>query len=556
MKSISMFAGIAGLASVALATPNPLPLPTTPASVSLAVDMPADYAALISEDAIAVAWVGDLESFIKTAKQGNPAVQALPLPTSMNEMFESLMHSDRAIPMSTPILAWLEFGKNPAGAGAGDPKAFVAMKISGANENNTAAMSGTTLFFEGDMVIAAQGDSAEWSKPAKPSTRLTSLLPEKPVAIAADIAMIWKEQGSQIQMMGGFGAMAAQMALMEQMQGAKPEHQKSMRKAQQNIGQIMRSAMNGLFGQFREMTFMTMSFDVDNANAEIEMDFMFQNDLGLDQGVASEMISDLPGGMTMYAAMNDKLARALFGMDMGLMDAMMVGLDKTQQGELDAVMQHTDDLMNSITGGMTMAMHMDKSGMSKWSELAVQNSSEFISNYGLIAGQFSKVDMGIDMKNTGKGRWSIDIDGEKLGKTMDNAIMGQELSTEWGASMDLTMTNKGGNVVVAKVLPPNGAFPSSDSKEQDHLNPPAGRALVGGLVMDLPQLFYMAMDWDNPNQDMTRSMLDQMLGAQPLVIQGSARGNSMRIDISGLQFALAIPAMAQAREQAQQRLNN
>lgn len=566
LKSISCIAGVAGMTAVALASPNPLPLHGTTTSESIVQEVPADYASLVSDDAVAVVWIGDLESFLKSVVKTlmpNPGAIAntnyspppIPIPPSFNSILEGVIHSDITIPTSTPILAWLTFDKTPDGQGTDTPNPYFAMKVSGANEQNTKAMSDTTVFFDGDMVIFTQGNNVKWSKPAKSSTQLIDRLPkQKPVAVAADIAKIWKGQGSQIQMMGGLAAMAAQGTLMQPMQGETPEQQKSMRTAQQKISQMMRSGMDELFGQIAKMTFMTMSIDMEDPSSEMQMDFQFKDDLGLDQGVESSLISDLPDGMMLYAGLNAKFAQCLLGLDMGLMDAIMVGLDKTQSSELDAVMQRATELNKSITGGLTMALDINSSGTSKWTEISVQNAADFISGFGQISKQFSNVDMGIDMKETGKDQWSMKIDDKKLGESVNNAIMGQHLSTEWGTDLNLTMTSKGNNVVVAKVLPPDGSFPSgNNSKLRTLLNPPAGHALVGAISLDLPALFSMIIELENPNRKPPRKELQQIFGNHPLLIRGSAKENSMRIDISGLQLALTLPAMARAREMARER---
>ena len=548
MKSISMFAGVLSVAAVATASPNPLSHPNTSTISETAGQVPAEFASLVSEDAIAVAWIADPGSFVNSISRYLPA--GMPIPPSMNPVLSSVMHSDQQIPMSTSVMIWLESSKGPTGQTAGDPKAFIAMKLPGADSKNTHGMMGTTLIFEGDMVIAAQGDSVKWSKPDKSNARLVNGLPNKPVAVAADIAQIWKEQGSQLQMLGGFGAMAAQMQLMQQTQNAQgnPDQQKSMRQMQQKAGQMMRSGMNGMFGVIAKMTFMTMSIDVEQGVGDIEMDFMFSENIGLDQGVADNLIAKLPAGMPMYMAMNSKFFQGMMGLETGIMEAMMTGLDAKQRTDFDSAMQMNTSLMNSVTEGIAVGLNVDNNGMSKWVEIGVDDANGFISGFGPVASKFSATDMGFNMKETGKGQWAIDVDGSKLGKSMGNAIMGQELSREWGASAELTMSSQGKNTVVAKVLSANNTFPSSTNTAiRNLLKPPAGRSLVGAMAMDLREIVAIAVEQSKAKDAPSPAQIRGMGEAVPFKIQGSAKGDSMRIDL-----AIGLEGLGQFVEAAEQ----
>ena len=555
INPIHLFAAVTGMVSVALAAPHSVTYPVKPTSISAIENIPADYAEMISDDAIAIAWAPDIKSLFATANQEIKWLGVVPFPTTMNDLFDGMMTSDLTIPTDTPVIAWAEFAKGPTGAGPMDVIPFVALKIPGANEKNINAASGTKIFFDGDMVIAAQGDVSNWSKPAKPSTRLVSCLPNKPIAVAVDIAKVWKQQGSQLKMLSNFAVMGLQMSFADSMDTAKSEDRVSIRKTQQLISNFTGSIMNGLMAQMASMDFMTMSLEVARDDFQIQMDFIFNDDLGLDDGVPSKLITDLPGDMTLYGAMSASVARSIFDLELELMDSMMTGLNKNQQSEMDAVAGQTKDLVNSLTGGVAVAVRLDKGlAINKWTELGVKDADAFISSYSTLAQKLSKINMGIEMESTGKDKWSMDINGKTLSKSMSNYFMGNQIPNNFDLDIDLSMVSKGRDVVVAKALTPNASFTDGEGSQQDWLQPPVGRALIGGLVLNFQELLLSVMNsMESPEEAKVIEAVKEM--PHPLVIQGSAKDKSFRIDISGFQLGIILPALGKARQVAEERVN-
>ena len=100
------------------------------------------------------------------------------------------------------------------------------------------------------------------------------------ISLAVDIEAIWTDHGSQLQMLGGFGAMAAQMAIMERTQDVAPEHQTRMRKAQQKVGEVLRRTIAGIYDELKVMDTMTVGIDLDNDGSfALTTDFIYEDAL-------------------------------------------------------------------------------------------------------------------------------------------------------------------------------------------------------------------------------------------------------------------------------------
>lgn len=534
MKSIISIVAAGVLCSASLATTtNHQPAPSVVEHV--AEGMPAKFSSLISNDAMAVLWAGNPGGFIEEIEKFVPPV--LPIPSSMNDLFSDMMHSDLKIPMTDSVMVWVEAGKQFGRGQVGDPQVFLAVDLPGANENNTHAMSGATVHFSGDMVILAQGDSVEWSKPENGDNRLISRLPNQPIGVAVDVKRIWKDHGSQLQMLGGFGAMAAQMAMMEQTQGGSREDQARMRKVQQKVGETSRTAMSGMFDAIKNMDYMTMSLGMDDSLLDMTMDFVCNDECSMSQGVNQKLIDELPAGMGMYAAMNGQFMQSMTKMDMGLMNTLMNGLSKEEHKSVATTSQAFADLFTSITGGVTTAMSFGKDGMTKWAEVEVGNSKDFIKGYEVAAQDFDQLDLGINMSSTGTGKWKMTVDGEKFGKTMGDPEAGEMLTREFGGELMLTMSPETNSIVTAKVLPPNGSFPTGkDTGVRSMLNPPKGRNLIAATSMDLRSMLAAAVMMAKPAGAPSPEQIRKMGEPVGMVVKGSAKGKSMQVNI-GLDLA-------------------
>ena len=500
-------------------------------------EVPGNYSELISTDAYGAMWIPDFDGMLASARPMLPPGSGAP--ASMKELLTTLMSIDPSVKPGKSLIAWATAGPSMGGARPGDPIIHIAISAPGANAQNTHAGHDTTLFFDGDMIIAAQGTNAEWKKPQKgASCRLIPLLPDTPIAMAFDIKNIWTDQGQQIQMLGGFGAMAAQMALMNQSPNADAKEQARMREEQKKIGEVMRSSMAGIFNLLKTMDTMTLGVRMDNPMLGIKADFNFMEAVASGSGVDSALIERLAGGMPIYAAMNAKLTQWATRLEYNLESALMSGLSKKQHAEFDAIIPMAVALADTITGGIAMSIDANDDTIHETIELKVQDSTEFINGLGLLMSQVDQIDMGVNSSNTGENTWKVNFDGQKLASSMNRPEMSDMAHNPLMKNgMTLDVTGKG-KFVSAKATMGTGADAkgSDMTRVRDMLKTPRGHDLVLGLAMDMQEVMMTIEKMMAPNANGNKKTAT--MTPVPMAILGTSNGNTFSIsfqsDVAGL----------------------
>ena len=443
-------------------------------------DVPGNYASLVPSDAYAVGWIDSVESILDSAKTLAP--QGVELPSNLTELMSGMAGIeglDNGIRVGDSIIAWVARGADMGGGMVGDPQLFVAFKARGANADNTPSTSETTFHFVGDMLVAAQGGDVEYTKPQGARSPLIRALPNDAAAVAADIEGIWADHGPQLQMMGGFGAMAAQMALMEQTQEAAPEDRARIRSAQRKVGEVTRRLLNGVFEHLKTMDVLTLGIDLsDEGMFALTTDFIYQENLA-SRGVNPALVRRLPGGQATYFAANAAMIKWAAALDLGLAEVVFSGLSKEQHAALDAFAPMVVDLTGSITGGFAAAVNPDPMAYTEYVELEVQDARAFINDSGLLMEQLNNLGLGMSAEEVESGEWEFGIDGEELGHALERDEAG-ELAAMAPANMRAKLQDKG-RFVTAFITAGKGPHGiNNDMATRDALLASRGRSLIMG----------------------------------------------------------------------------
>ena len=511
------------LASGALLVASFTTMATATAS---SADVPEKFSSVVAKGAYAVAWIPDVDEVLGDAKRIVPPIGDIP--SSMKQLLTAVFSMDPSVTPGKSLIFWVTPGPT-MGSRPGDPLIHFAISAPGANAQNTHAGNDTTLFFENDMVIAMQGVGQSWKMPAS-SSRLIPLLSNDPVSIAVNIKDIWGDQGQQIQMLGGFGAMAAQMAMMDQNQSNDPKEQTRIREEQKKVGEVMRSSMNGIFKLLRTMDTMTMGLRMDGDIVTVSNNFNFMEAVGSGPGADLALVNRLKGGMPIYAAMNAQMTQWALNLEYSLEDALMTGLSKEQHAALDAIIPMMRDLNDTITGGLAMSMDINEESLHETVELKVQDSSEFIKGMELMMKQIDNVDLGWNSTRKSADTWHIDIDAQKLASSMNRPQMGMLADTPFlNNGMNLQMIGDGKFVTMHATMGTGADLKgTNDTMVRDYLKKTDGQDLVFGLAMDAKQLLMAAREMLNPNgkNPQTDNMPDLLFA-----VVGTAKAEQFRINL-------------------------
>lgn len=490
--------------------------------------VPANYASLVPSDAYAVAWVDDVEALLNNVQPLLPP-DAL-VPTNLAELLAEAMSIPAGATVSNHAVAWVERGIDLGNGQFGAPQVFFAVQAKGANAANVDGGPETSVFFSGDMIIVGQG-SAEWTKPNGRQSPLFRTLSNDSISLAIDIEAIWTDRGSQLQMLGGFGAMAAQMALMEQAQGIAQEDQARVRKAQQKVGEVIRRTISSIYDELKVMDTITVGIDLDNDGSfTLTTDFIYQDALAK-RGVSSGLLQKAPGGQPVYFAADAALMNCACDLDLDLAGLLLAGLSKEQGAGIEAFTPMVKDLLDSVTGGCVVAVDPNPLSYTEFAHFEVQDANEFINGFDMLLSHISDFGVGVHPTKHDRGAWTIEIDGAEIGEAIGNDDIGA-LTAMGPIELSTKMRGTGTNVALKVTAGAGEHGVNNDTALRDTLRPKRGRSLVMGMAVDLRVMLAGFMDavmaiqgqeFDGP--------FDADGNPTPLTVTGSTKGKSFQFTV-------------------------
>ena len=468
-----------------------MPLANAAPEAVPAENIPPEYAALVPEDAAVVLWVADPQALLDEYKADAESMHAPgEIPNSMNQVFDYVFKSNVTIPISEPVIIWVDHLPKP-GARGKDVRATGAFKAAGANAQNVTALPGQKVFFSGDMMIMRKAELGPWSKPEKPNTRLTSALPTADVVAAFDGKQMSAELEIAMRQFGALGMVMAQGLMKEREQAAKPEDRALVKRTQQQGFTAMQRLINGTMDGMKRVDVMTLAVNLKKGDLQLDLDMHYPTRIQKDYGVEMSLIEAVPGGMPVYLALDQAAIRWVSEMKHDFMEILLV-MDAAQiklyekMGKQAAKL--TSLLNNGIAGGIGIGDRYE------WMVMNVSDLNTFMRGADELMKEVNDLSIGVKTKQTSKHSWAIDVDGAKIAKIFGGTPLVQEQhARSWGGRFDFSFETKGDRII-SKRHPagkPNFAT-SSDTSVRDMLEPKDGGALIAGVSMNLAPLMHAA----------------------------------------------------------------
>ena len=324
-------------APIAPAAKNIPPIAATQsANIGPTVDVPADLAALVPTDAVAVIFIPNAAAAETLSTQldsiGGPIRGMIPSSKAIQTLLKTNIKTTLEIPLDQPVLFWVvmpvfdENDPNQDAMGGPDIRSFVAMKIPGATKENVKAKTKRTslALLPNDMVVVgAQKTPYEIPAAGAATCALLKQLPAGAVSGRLDLATIMREQGDNLRMGASFIGMAFSQGQVNE-PGATAE-QKENAQIKQQMGNAMGDQATQLIDLFTELK--SASFSVGASGDQLNVWADWTRDAawpaGMTQQECAADLALLPAGMPMYAGVSKSTLGISMNKQVTFDDAMM-----------------------------------------------------------------------------------------------------------------------------------------------------------------------------------------------------------------------------------------
>ena len=324
-------------APIAPAAKNIPPIAATQsANIGPTVDVPAELAALVPTDAVAVIFIPNAASAETLSTQldsiGGPIRGMIPSSKAIQTLLKTNIKTTLEIPLDQPVLFWVvmpvldENDPNQDAMGGPDIRSFVAMKIPGATKENVKSKTKRTslALLPNDMVVVGAQKSPYEAPAAGAGT--CALLKQLPAGAASgrlDLATIMREQGDNLRMGASFIGMAFSQGQVNE-PGATAE-QKENAQFKQQLGNAMGDQATQLIDLFAELKCASFSLgasgDQLNVWADWTRDAAWPS--GMTQQECAADMALLPAGMPIYAGVSKSTLGISMNKQVTFDDAMM-----------------------------------------------------------------------------------------------------------------------------------------------------------------------------------------------------------------------------------------
>ena len=324
-------------APIAPAAKNIPPIAATQsANIGPTIDVPADLAALVPTDAVAVIFIPNAAAAEGLSTQldsiGGPIRGMIPSSKAIQTLLKTNIKTTLEIPLDQPVLFWVvmpvfdENDPNQDAMGGPDIRSFVAMKIPGATKENVKAKTKRTslALLPNDMVVVgAQKTPYEIPAAGAATCALLKQLPAGAVSGRLDLATIMREQGDNLRMGASFIGMAFSQGQVNE-PGATAE-QKENAQIKQQMGNAMGDQATQLIDLFTELK--SASFSVGASGDQLNVWADWTRDAawpaGMTQQECAADMALLPAGMPIYAGVSKSTLGISMNKQVTFDDAMM-----------------------------------------------------------------------------------------------------------------------------------------------------------------------------------------------------------------------------------------
>ena len=400
-------------APIAPAAKNIPPIAATQsANIGPTIDVPADLAALVPTDAVAVIFIPNAAAAEGLSTQlssiGGPMRGMVASSKAVETLLKTNIKTTLEIPLDQPVLFWVvmpvfdENDPNQDAMGGPDIRSFVAMKIPGAtNENVKSKTKRTSLaLLPNDMVVVgAQKTPYEAPAAGAATCALLKQLPAGAVSGRLDLATIMREQGDNLRMGASFIGMAFSQGQVNE-PGATAE-QKENAQIKQQMGNAMGDQATQLIDLFAELKSASFSLGTNGDQLNVWTDWTRDASwpAGMTQQECAADMALLPAGMPMYAGVSKSTLGIAMNKQVTFDDAMMtIGSTPAQKQAWTESMEKTRVMFSMITGGAAIGFGDMQGKPSYTVGFRVSDAAAFQSSWQSIMETVAKTGLYSDIK--------------------------------------------------------------------------------------------------------------------------------------------------------------
>ena len=290
---------------------------TKVANIGPTVDVPADLAALVPADAVAVIFIPNAAAAEALATQvasiGGPTRGMISSSKAIQTLLKTNMKTDLEIPLDQPLVFWItmpvadEDDPNQDAMGGPDIRSFMAMKIPGATKDNVKSKTKRTslaLLANDMVVVGAQKAAYEMPAAGAATCALLKQLPVGAVSGRLDLATIIREQEQTLRMGASFMGMA--MSSNAPLSKNATEKEKESAQIKEQMSSAMSDQATRLIDFLTELKSASFSFGTSGDQLNVWTDWT--RDAAWPAGMSAQECSDdlalLPAGMPLYAGIS------------------------------------------------------------------------------------------------------------------------------------------------------------------------------------------------------------------------------------------------------------
>ena len=338
---------------------------TQSANIGPTVDVPAELAALVPTDAVAVIFIPNAAVAEALSTQlssiGGPMRGMVASSKAVETLLKTNIKTTLDIPLDQPLLFWVvmpvadEDDPNQDAMGGPDIRSFVAMKIPGATKENVKSKTKRTslaLLANDMVVVGAQKSPYEAPAAGAGTCALLKQLPAGAASGRLDLATIMREQGDNLRMGASFIGMAFSQGQVNE-PGATAE-QKENAQFKQQMGNAMSDQATQLIDLFAELKSASFSLGTNADQLNVWTDWT--RDAAWPAGMTMQECSDdlalLPTGMPMYAGLSKNTLAISLNKQVTFDDAMMtIACTPEQKQAWTESIEKTRALLDMINSG-------------------------------------------------------------------------------------------------------------------------------------------------------------------------------------------------------------
>lgn len=470
------------------------------ATARAAVDVPADYAALVPADAQVVIYIEDYGALQSAWRDMLPeSLTKAEVGAAMPDLVTGFnLKTSVKLPADQPVIAWFDSLGDLMPTG-GDGVAHIAFRMPGGTAENTsvekkAATKGEQLAMHEGMAIVYGSISSDkkvpaYSVPTKAGNPLLKELPEGLVSLAIQGDDIGKlAQG--IAPMASMAPMMLQQPLAERTKGMSKEDRAAVTKAQQGLMRDIAGLVSGATSSLQDITLATGAISLDGDVMNADLVFSIGGTVGRDHGVDPRLLSQMPSGRPLYLALDAPTVKWVAGFEMDLFEALFA-TDAASVRRFDAMVGSAKAAADLITGGYVVST----SNLTDAHTLVgTDRPKEMIEASGKLFDQMDGGDMAFTYTNTGKNSWDVKMDPTKLMNALGDAVPVRK-DLQMPSGWTLTMT-PGDRMVVAEQQPIGEAEPKKAAKTDtlDMLDRFKDSRIIVGLAIDVWPLITQAVE--------------------------------------------------------------